>query len=230
MTNDGRPRCDWPGDDELMRCYHDEEWGVPVRDDRKWFEYLVLDAFQAGLSWRTVLHRREGFRKVFCDFAPGRVARLTQEQIGAACVNPAIIRNRLKIEATVRNARVFLDVQERHGSFDAFIWSFTDGEVIHNRQPVDEAGGLFLRRQHHLLCLPAGRRHRQRPPGALLPVPGVNEARRQLTQLINMTGIDSKGYSSPSMDPVILTRHPPGKTLHPGSLGIAGTASRSASA
>jgi DNA-3-methyladenine glycosylase I len=133
MTNDGRPRCDWPGDDELMRCYHDEEWGVPVRDDRKWFEYLVLDAFQAGLSWRTVLHRREGFRKVFCDFAPGRVARLTQEQIGAACVNPAIIRNRLKIEATVRNARVFLDVQERHGSFDAFIWSFTDGEVIHNR-------------------------------------------------------------------------------------------------
>ena len=83
MTNDGRPRCDWPGDDELMRCYHDEEWGVPVRDDRKWFEYLVLDAFQAGLSWRTVLHRREGFRKVFCDFAPGRVARLTQEQIEA---------------------------------------------------------------------------------------------------------------------------------------------------
>ena len=133
MTNDGRPRCDWPGDDEQMRRYHDEEWGVPVRDDRKWFEYLVLDAFQAGLSWRTVLHRREGFRKVFCDFAPGRVARLTQEQIGAACVNPAIIRNRLKIEATVRNARVFLDVQERHGSFDAFIWSFTDGEVIHNR-------------------------------------------------------------------------------------------------
>jgi len=132
MIND-RPRCAWPGDDQQMRRYHDEEWGVPVRDDRKWFEYLVLDAFQAGLSWRTVLHRREGFRKVFRDFDPGRVARLTQKQVDAACVNPAIIRNRLKIEATVRNARVFLEVQERHGSFDAFIWSFTDGEVIHNR-------------------------------------------------------------------------------------------------
>jgi len=133
MMNDDKTRCAWPGDDELMRRYHDEEWGVPVRDERKWFEYLVLDAFQAGLSWRTVLHRREGFRKVFRDFNPGRVARLTQKQIDAACVNPAIIRNRLKIEATVRNARVFLEVQERHGSFDAFIWSFTDGEVIHNR-------------------------------------------------------------------------------------------------
>jgi DNA-3-methyladenine glycosylase I len=133
MMNDDRHRCDWPGDDELMRRYHDEEWGVPVHDERKWFEYLVLDAFQAGLSWRTVLHKREGFRRVFCDFDPGRVARLTQKHLAAACVNPAIIRNRLKIEATVRNARAFLDVQERHGSFDAFIWSFTDGEIIHNR-------------------------------------------------------------------------------------------------
>ena len=133
MMNDDRPRCGWPGDDELMRRYHDEEWGVAVHDERKWFEYLVLDAFQAGLSWRTVLHRREGFRKVFRDFDPERVARLTQKQIDAARVNPAIIRNRLKIEATVRNARAFLEVQERHGSFDAFIWSFTDGEVIHKR-------------------------------------------------------------------------------------------------
>jgi DNA-3-methyladenine glycosylase I len=133
MMNDDRPRCGWPGDDELMRRYHDEEWGVPVHDERKWFEYLVLDAFQAGLSWRTVLHKREGFRQVFRDFDPGRVARLTQKHLAAACVNPAIIRNRLKIEAAVRNARAFLEVQERQGSFDAFIWSFTDGEVVHNR-------------------------------------------------------------------------------------------------
>ena len=77
MINDDKPRCAWPGDDELMRCYHDEEWGVPVHDDRKWFEYLVLDAFQAGLSWKTVLHKREGFRKVFRDFDPERVVRLT---------------------------------------------------------------------------------------------------------------------------------------------------------
>jgi DNA-3-methyladenine glycosylase I len=132
MINDDKPRCGWPGDDELMRRYHDEEWGVPVHDDRKWFEYLVLDAFQAGLSWRAVLHKREGFRKVFRDFDPVRVARLTQKQIDAARGNPAIIRNRLKIEAAVRNAHAFLEVQERYGSFDAYIWSFTDGAVIRN--------------------------------------------------------------------------------------------------
>jgi DNA-3-methyladenine glycosylase I len=132
MTIDNKLRCGWPGDDELMRRYHDEEWGVPVHDDRKWFEYLVLDAFQAGLSWKTVLHKREGFRKVFRDFDPERVARLTQKQIDAARANPAIIRNRLKIEAAVKNARAFLDLQENNGSFDAFIWSFTDGEVIRN--------------------------------------------------------------------------------------------------
>jgi DNA-3-methyladenine glycosylase I len=132
MTIDDRPRCGWMGDDALMQRYHDEEWGVPVHDERKWFEYLVLDAFQAGLSWKTVLHKREGFRKVFRDFDPGRVARLTSKHIDAACANPAIVRNRLKVEATVKNARAFLDLQERHGSFDAFIWSFTDGEVIQN--------------------------------------------------------------------------------------------------
>jgi DNA-3-methyladenine glycosylase I len=132
MMNDDKSRCSWPGDDELMRRYHDEEWGVPVHDDRTWFEYLVLDAFQAGLSWKTVLHKREGFRTVFRDFDPARVARLTQKRIDAACGNPAIIRNRLKIEAAVNNARTFLEVQQRHGSFDAYIWSFTDGQVIRN--------------------------------------------------------------------------------------------------
>jgi len=133
MAQDERPRCGWMGDDELMLRYHDEEWGVPVHDDRKWFEYLVLDAFQAGLSWKTVLHKREGFRKVFLGFDPARVARMTARQMEAARGNPAIIRNRAKIEATMNNARAFLAAQERHGSFDAWIWSFTDGRVVRNR-------------------------------------------------------------------------------------------------
>ena len=132
MTTDNRPRCPWPGDDELMRRYHDEEWGVPVHDDRKWFEFLTLDAFQAGLSWRMVLVRRDGFRQVFHDFDPARVANLSAEEMTAAAQNPGIIRNRLKIQATVKNARAFLEMQKKHGSFDAFIWSFTDGKVVQN--------------------------------------------------------------------------------------------------
>ena len=130
--DDGKPRCSWMGNDELMLRYHDEEWGVPVHNDQKWFEFLVLDAFQAGLSWRTVLHKREAFREVFHGFDPARVARMTEVELEAARQNPAIIRNRLKIWATVKNAASFLDLQDRHGSFDSFIWSFTDGSVIHN--------------------------------------------------------------------------------------------------
>ena len=132
MNSDDRPRCGWPGDDELMLRYHDREWGVPVHEDRQWFEYVVLDAFQAGLSWRTVLHKREAFRKVFHGFDPARVARMTEKAVEKACQNAAIIRNRLKIRAAVNNAKAFLALQKKHGSFDAFIWSFTDGRVIHN--------------------------------------------------------------------------------------------------
>jgi DNA-3-methyladenine glycosylase I len=132
-TVDDKPRCAWMGDDILMLKYHDEEWGVPVHNDRKWFEYLLLDAFQAGLSWKIVLHKREGFRRVFRGFDPEKVARMTKKSIDAAQKNPAIIRNRLKIEAAVKNAKAFLQLQERHGSFDTYIWSFTDGRVIHNR-------------------------------------------------------------------------------------------------
>jgi DNA-3-methyladenine glycosylase I len=132
MVIDNRKRCNWPGNDELMLRYHDEEWGVPVHEDRKWFEHIVLDAFQAGLSWRTVLHKREAFRGVFFGFDPKRVARMTKRQIEAACGNPAIIRNRMKIQAAVRNAKAFLLLQQKHGSFDAFIWSFTGGKTVHN--------------------------------------------------------------------------------------------------
>ncbi|MCE9612966.1 MAG: DNA-3-methyladenine glycosylase I [Lentisphaerae bacterium] len=127
-----KPRCAWPGDDALMLRYHDEEWGVPVHDDVKWFEFLVLDAFQAGLSWRTVLHKRDAFRQVFHNFVPAKVARMTPAQLARAVQNPAIIRNRQKIAATVQNARAFLAVQEAHGSFDRYLWAFTDGHVVHN--------------------------------------------------------------------------------------------------
>lgn len=132
MNIDDRPRCGWMGNDELMCRYHDDEWGLPVHDDLKWFEYIVLDAFQAGLSWRTVLHKRAAFRKVFHGFDPIRVARMSEKAMEKACQNPAIIRNRLKIRAAVNNAKAFLGLQKKRGSFDAYIWSFTDGRVIHN--------------------------------------------------------------------------------------------------
>jgi DNA-3-methyladenine glycosylase I len=139
MNTDDRPRCGWMGDDELMCHYHDEEWGVPVHEDRRWFEYIVLDAFQAGLSWRTVLHKREAFRKVFHGFDPNRVARMSDKAMEKAGQNPAIIRNRLKIRAAVNNAAAFLNLQEKHDSFDAYIWSFTNGRVIHNNwQELDD--------------------------------------------------------------------------------------------
>ena len=132
MKNYNKLGCAWPGSDELMIRYHDEEWGVPVHDDLIWFEFIVLDAFQAGLSWKTVLHKREAFRQVFYGFDPVKVARMSDKEIENACQNPAIIRNRLKIRAAVKNATAFLKVQEKWGSFDSFIWSFTNGEVIHN--------------------------------------------------------------------------------------------------
>ena len=133
MKHCNQKRCIWPGTDDLMLAYHDQEWGVPVHDDLKWFEFIVLDAFQAGLSWRTVLHKREAFRKVFKGFDPNKVARLSEVEMEAAQNNPAIIRNRLKIRATVKNASAFLKLQENHGTFDAFIWQFTEGKSIENR-------------------------------------------------------------------------------------------------
>jgi DNA-3-methyladenine glycosylase I len=133
MKHCNQKRCIWPGTDDLMLAYHDQEWGVPVHDDLKWFEFIVLDAFQAGLSWRTVLHKREAFRKVFKGFDPNKVARLSEVEMEAAQNNPAIIRNRLKIRATVKNASAFLKLQENHGTFDAFIWQFTEGKPIENR-------------------------------------------------------------------------------------------------
>jgi DNA-3-methyladenine glycosylase I len=126
-------RCGWSESGELMIAYHDGEWGVPVHDDRKHFEFLLLDAFQAGVSWSIVLHKRESFRKAFDGFDPERIARYRAPKVRALLRDAGIIRNRLKIAAAVSNARAFLDVQEREGSFDRFIWGFVDGEP---RQPA----------------------------------------------------------------------------------------------
>jgi len=122
-----------------MVSYHDEEWGVPVHDDRKWFEYIVLDAFQAGLSWKTVLHKRDAFHEVFYGFDPLRVAGMSEKDMAGAMANPAIIRNRLKIRAAVKNAQAFLRLQETNGRFDDYIWTFTEGRVIHNSWKTAEA-------------------------------------------------------------------------------------------
>jgi DNA-3-methyladenine glycosylase I len=112
--------------------YHDREWGVPVHDDRKHFEMMVLDGFQAGLSWAVVLGKREGFRRAFCGFDPARVARLNRKSVLRLLQDPGIVRNRQKIEATISNAKSFLTVQEREGSFDAFVWGMTCGRTLDN--------------------------------------------------------------------------------------------------
>ncbi len=127
-------RCKWAEGVSLDYIrYHDEEWGVPVHDDRTQFEFLVLEGAQAGLSWSTILNKREGYRKAFADFDPGKVARFTRKRIDKLLQDPAIVRNRLKVESAVSNARAFLAVQEEFGSFSDYIWGFVDGEPIQNR-------------------------------------------------------------------------------------------------
>jgi len=127
-------RCSWPTDDPLMIAYHDEEWGVPLHDDRKHYEFLLLDAMQAGLSWKTILHKRENFRAAFAEFDPAKVARFTEKRIEKLLSDPGIIRNRLKVQAAVTNARSFLKVQKEFGTFDAYIWQFTGGKTVDHRR------------------------------------------------------------------------------------------------
>ena len=130
-----KARCEWVNPaDTLMLDYHDREWGVPVHDDRKHFEFLVLEGAQAGLSWSTILKRRAGYRRAFADFDPQKVARFSEKKIEALLQDSSIIRNRQKIAATVRNAKHFLDVQDEFGSFDAYAWRFVDGRPLVNRR------------------------------------------------------------------------------------------------
>ncbi len=126
-------RCPWCGNDPVYEAYHDREWGVPVHDDQKLFEFLILEGAQAGLSWLTILKRRNGYKEAFAGFDPEKVARFTPQKIEALLQNPGIIRNKLKVNAAVTNARAFLAVQEEFGSFDHYAWQFVDG-----RQKVNQ--------------------------------------------------------------------------------------------
>jgi DNA-3-methyladenine glycosylase I len=132
----GRTRCPWCGEDPLYVGYHDTEWGVPVHEDRRHFEFLVLDGAQAGLSWLTILRKRENYRRVFARFDPRAVARFDAGKIESLMADPGIVRNRLKIQGAVASARAFLDVQKEFGSFDRYVWGFVGGRTMRNSWKV----------------------------------------------------------------------------------------------
>lgn len=132
-TADSARRCEWCGDDPLYLHYHDREWGVPCFDDRALFELLILEGAQAGLSWITILRKREHYRQVFDNFDAEKIARYGPERIEALLADPGIVRNRLKVASAVGNARAFLEVREEHGNFADFIWRFVDGSPLLNR-------------------------------------------------------------------------------------------------
>jgi DNA-3-methyladenine glycosylase I len=129
---DRRTRCWWAGNDPLYVAYHDHEWGVPVHDDRTLFEFLVLEGAQAGLAWITILRKRENYRRAFAGFDPARVARFDRRRVEALLKDASIVRNRAKVESAVGNARAYLKVQEEFGSFDAYVWRFTEGAPKQN--------------------------------------------------------------------------------------------------
>jgi DNA-3-methyladenine glycosylase I len=126
-------RCHWASEQPLLMTYHDQEWGVPIHDDIHWFEKITLDGAQAGLSWLTILKKREAYREAFCNFEPARVARFTARDAERLMQNAGIVRNRAKIKSAVGNAQAFLAVQAEHVSFDAYLWDFVGNKVQHNR-------------------------------------------------------------------------------------------------
>jgi DNA-3-methyladenine glycosylase I len=132
--SEDRMRCAWAARDALLMAYHDQEWGVPIHDDRALFEFLVLEGAQAGLSWSTILNKRPAYRAAFNHFNPGKVARYGEVKIAALLGNAGIVRNRLKIRATVQNARALLAVQKEFGSFDNYVWKFVGGQPLQNRR------------------------------------------------------------------------------------------------
>lgn len=133
-STDSLQRCAWasPTDQQYLD-YHDHEWGVPVHDERRWFEFLILEGAQAGLSWSTILHKRENYRKAFAGFDPEKVAQFTARDVARLLRDEGIVRNRLKINSAIGNARAFLSVQQEFGSFDAYIWDFVGGKPLRNR-------------------------------------------------------------------------------------------------
>lgn len=128
-----KTRCPWPSDDKLMIKYHDKEWGVPLHDDKKLFEFLILEGFQAGLSWRTVLYKRENFRKAFDNFDYNKVAKYDKRKINSLLKDEGIIRNKLKVEGAVKNAKAFLQIRKEFGTFDKYIWGFVNGKPNQNK-------------------------------------------------------------------------------------------------
>ena len=133
MTTTKKTRCAWVGDDPLYLAYHDEEWGVPVHDDRVLFEFLILEGAQAGLSWITILKKRDNYRRAFDNFDPRKIARYDDAKVRTLLADPGIVRNRLKIAATIQNAKAFLAVQKEFVSFDAYVWQFVGGKPKRNR-------------------------------------------------------------------------------------------------
>lgn len=157
MATTAKTRCPWSGSEEIYVTYHDEEWGVPVRDDRKLFEFVLLEGAQAGLSWLTILKRREGYRKAFAGFDAAKVARFDAKKQAALLQDAGIIRNRAKVESAVKNARAFLKLQEEFGSFAEYQWRFVDGAPVQNAwteqkqvpatSPVSDAMSKDLKRR-----------------------------------------------------------------------------------
>lgn len=138
-NNVSKNRCGWTNDDELMIEYHDEEWGKPVHDDKTLFEFIVLESAQAGLSWKTILHKRENYRKAFANFDYEKVAKFTEKDVEKLMNNAGIIRNRLKILATINNAQRFIEVRKEFGTFDKYIWSFVNNKpIINNFQTLKD--------------------------------------------------------------------------------------------
>jgi DNA-3-methyladenine glycosylase I len=133
MIGSKKDRCEWSGDDPLMTKYHDEEWGRPVHDDRTLFEFLILEGAQAGLSWRTILNKREEYRKALSGFDANKISRYGAKDIQRLLANSGIVRNRLKIGGAIKNARAFLEIQKEFGSFDAYIWQFVGGKPVGNK-------------------------------------------------------------------------------------------------
>ena len=167
--------CAWPRDNPQMIKYHDTEWGVPIHDDRKLFEFILLDAFQAGLSWEIILKKRDNFRRALHNFDPKKISKYTQDDIDRLLLNEGIIRNRLKLQAAITNAQAFLAVQKEFGSFDLYIWQFVGGkpkvnqwktmkrdprsiERVRRHERGPEKAWVQVCRFHHLLCLHASRR------------------------------------------------------------------------
>jgi len=131
-ASDDNPRCPWAGNDPLYQDYHDQEWGVPCRDDQKLFEFLVLESAQAGLAWITILRKREHYRQGFAEFQPEQVAGFNRQDVEQLLQNTGIVRNRLKVESAISNARLFLDIQAQFGSFSDYLWGFVDNRPIQN--------------------------------------------------------------------------------------------------